>query len=116
MLSLLVVACSLPAGSSRINSSHFVYPNSNVTPIGQPGNAEGSKSKLCGFLFFMWNGFAPEVTEKAYIRVLEKSGGDILINANESRSTFLIPSLFATCTTSVKGTAAKMQMGAQELR
>ena len=98
--------------AQRITESHFVYPNSNVSPMHQ---VEGSKTKLCGILFINWNGFTAEAEEVAYQRALE-GGGDLVINGHSKRSSFFFPGLFSTCTTTVTGTSAKMAVGKQELR
>ena len=108
-----VCGCVIPAGSTRIPQSHFVYPNSNVTAVGE--QATGQRKKLCGLLVFSWNGFKPEVTEEAYDQALRNSGGDLLINASENRSTFWFPYLFMVCTTKVIGTPARMEVGLQHL-
>jgi hypothetical protein len=109
--------CVIPAGSSRVNSSHFVYPNSNVT-AGQ--KTHGGATRLCGILFFSWNGFTPSATEDAYRSAIERTSGDLLINASESRSQLILPlgmilPLFSLCMTDVEGTAARMEVGKQEL-
>jgi hypothetical protein len=107
----------IPAGNARVNSSHFVYPNSNVT-AGQP--AAGATTRLCGILFVSWNGFTPAATDSAYREAIEGAGGDLLINASESRTQIILPlafaPLFQLCRTSVEGTSAKMEVGKQELR
>ena len=117
-LAFAASACVIPAGNARVNSSHFVYPNSNVT-AGQ--KTKGSKTNLCGILIFSWNGFAPSATERAYQEAIQKGEGDLLINASESRTQIILPlgpilPLFQLCVTSVEGTAAKMEVGKQELR
>jgi hypothetical protein len=121
LLIVTLAACTVtPAGNARLNSSHFVYPNSNVAPL-SPVTA--STSKLCGILgIFNWDGYTPETTEEVYVQALKKSGGDLLINTSESRSTagylytVIFPPLISVCTTEVRGTAAKMQVGMQELK
>jgi hypothetical protein len=112
------LGCVIPAGNARVNSSHFVYPNSNVTA---GHKSEGSVTRLCGILIFSWNGFTPTATETAYLRAIQKqSNGDLLINASESRTQIILPlpilPLFQLCNTSVEGTVASMEVGKQELR
>jgi hypothetical protein len=111
-LALATNACTLPAGNVRVNSSHFVYPNSNVT-AGKP--TKGYTTRLCGLLFVSWNGFTTRATDAAYQDAIGKTDGDLLINASESRTQLVIPPLFQLCKTRVEGTSAKMEVGKQEL-
>jgi hypothetical protein len=111
-LAALLQACSI-SQSSRVPNSHFVYPNSNVTPTRK---GQGSRTKLCGILFFGWNGFTQDAQEGAYDDAIEEAGGDLLINSFMTTSMFLVPNLFTLCTTSVAGTGARMVVGKQELR
>jgi hypothetical protein len=98
--------------ASLAPQSHFAFPNSNVIPL---GHAEGSKSKLCGLLFINWGSPDGDDQEEATREALEQAHGDILINVRTEASTFMIPYLFAICSTKVQGTAAKMEVGRQQL-
>lgn len=115
-MTMMTSGCVIPAGNARVNSSHFVYPNSNVTAGHE---AEGSVTRLCGILIFSWNGYPPSATETAYNRAIQQQSGDLLINASESRTTVILPlpflPLIQICNTSVQGTVAKMEVGTQEL-
>lgn len=110
-LGVAVAGCAI-GQSSRVNASHFVYPNSNVVPMHK---THGKKTSMCGILFVGWNGFTANKVEQAYARAL-KGGGDLVINAVETRTQFLVPMLFQLCSITVVGTAAKMEVGKQELR
>lgn len=117
LLAILAALVSLEgcafSNTTRVPNSHFVYPNSNVTPTRK---GSGSRTKLCGILFFSWNGFDFESQEGAYNDAIEEAGGDILINSNLTSTMFMVPDLFTLCITSVSGTGARMIVGKQELR
>ncbi len=108
----LITGCTI-SQSQRVASSHFVYPNSNVSPT-KP--SKGSTTKLCGILVFSWNGHTSEAQEAAYKEAIDSSGSDLVINANMTTSMFMFPGLFTTCSTAVEGMGAKMTVGKQELR
>ena len=104
--------CTFGAATGRVNNTHFVYPNSNVTPVGM---GEAAKSNLCGILIVSWNGFDSDTTNALIDKVAKGAGGDLLINASVTTAmTSYI--LFNLCKTTVSGTVAKMEVGRQELR
>ena len=112
-LAVLVLSTGCSFGAASISpSSHFAFPNSNVIPI---GSASGSKTRLCGILFVNWGSPDGDDQEAATQRALKKSGGDILINVRTDSQIFSIPMLFSLCITKVQGTAAKMEVGRQQL-
>jgi hypothetical protein len=111
LLYLLCTGCSFGAASIS-PSSHFAFPNSNVIPI---GSASGKKTRLCGILFIQWGSPDGDDQEAATQRALKESGGDILINVRTDSQIFFIPYLFSLCITKVQGTAAKMEVGRQQL-
>jgi Cys-rich repeat protein len=98
--------------SAQSPQSHFAFPNSNVVPLGA---AHGSATKLCGLLFIVWGSPDADDQELATQRALETSSGDLLINVRTDSSLFAVPYLFAICKTSVRGTAARMEVGRQVL-
>lgn len=98
--------------SAQSPQSHFAFPNSNVIPIGE---SQGSHSKLCGLLIFNFGSPSGADQDIATKEALEKAKGDILINVRTDSNTFFFPGLFTVCTTSVQGTAAKMEIGRQQL-
>jgi hypothetical protein len=108
---LSLAGCSF--GSASISPmSHFAFPNSNVIPIGE---AKGSHTRLCGLLIINWGSPDGDDQQIAIEEALEETGGDILINVRTDSQLFMIPYLFALCITSVRGTAAKMEIGRQQL-
>ena len=106
-----VLGCSFGA-SSQSPMSHFAFPNSNVVPL---GSARGSASKLCGLLFVTWGSPDADDQEHATREALEASGGDLLINVRTDSKVFFVPMLISICTTKVRGTACKMEVGRQQL-
>jgi hypothetical protein len=106
-------ACTMGSGASLQPNSHFVYPNSNVKPI---GHTQGKASKLCGILIFNFGAPDGNLIKEARDQALAKSGGDLLINYTTDASVFMLPPLFTICKATVAGTAAKMEVGKQELR
>ena len=100
-------------GGIRIASTHFVFPNSNVTPLEE---TTAKIDKLCGVLVVVWD-FPMNTSDitKAIEIAKEKVDADILINAQISgRATSY--GLFTTCSTIVTGTGARMKVGKQDLR
>jgi len=115
MIRFSVIAIGLSgcvfASASQSPQSHFVFPNSNVIPLSE---SEGSTSKLCGLLIVQFAGPDADDQETATREALAKSNGDVLINVRTS--TKMINFGVATiCTTTVQGTAAKMEVGRQVL-
>ena len=110
---ILIITTGCSIGSSSAGSaSHFVYPNSNVTPIGE---AKGEVSKLCGILFVNFGSPTGADQQKAIDQALQTSGGDVLINLRTDSKVFLVPMLFSMCSVNVTGTAARMEVGKQAL-
>lgn len=109
---MTVSGCTVMSSGRMKPNSHFAYPNSNVTPIG-PANGKTSTISL----------MAPTpitgaLMEEAYKQALAKSGGDMIIDAVEVsnvRLIWLYVSIFYT-TFEVDGTAAKMELGQQNLK
>ncbi len=105
--------CGCSIGSAQQSpQSHFAFPNSNVIPLGP---AEGTASKLCGILFINFGSPDAQDQEDATQQALSKANGDLLINVRTDSKLFMVPMLFATCSTTVRGTAARMEVGRQAL-
>jgi hypothetical protein len=111
-LLIFTTGCAFGSGSV-IASTTFVYPNSNVVPLGP---AKGSSSGLCGILFVNWRGPDEDDMREAIDNALAASGGDGLVDVKVGNHQFLVPGLFSTCSVSVEGTAIKQVVGQQELR
>lgn len=95
----------------RKAQSHFTYPNSNVTPIGDIKGQTGTKF---GFLF------PPSVTseleEEAYQDALRKSSdADLIINADVYWTVINVLGYFHFGKMRVEGQGAKMEVGKQKL-
>jgi len=109
-LAITLTGCTHSIGFFLPNSK-FVYPNSNVEPL---GNVYATES---------WTGlFFPQplgVEEINYVMntALRQKGADLLINykMTVSVTTFPIIPIYITDLT-VMGTAAKMTIGRQELK
>jgi hypothetical protein len=94
-----------------LKNSKFVYPNSNVEPLGYVSASESWSA----FLF-------PQRLDASDIngvvnQALRQKGGDLLINykMTVSVTTFPIIPIYVTDLT-VEGTAAKMTIGRQEIK
>jgi hypothetical protein len=110
LAAVLLPACTVMRSVELVPQSHFVPPNSNVTPIGTvTGQASSS-----GF------GFNPDmgsdIVARAYRDALEKKRGDLLIDVVVRRkgTSFLILPIVST-TVTVTGTAARVEAGKQQL-
>lgn len=103
--------CAIGA-STIVPTSQFVYPNSNVTPIGY---TEGSRSRVCGFLIFNLGSPSGEDQQISTQRALEAVDADILIDVQVSTKVVYIPGLVQVCETRVRGTGASMEVGEQIL-
>lgn len=109
--SFAVSGCTMMQSGSVVSNTNFAYPNSNVTPIGETSESSFS---LCGFLGFPITDPA-EVLATTIDKAVHKRDGDLLINARVTNTAANI-AIFTFCNTTVAGTAAKMQVGQQELR
>jgi hypothetical protein len=106
--SSLLTSCSITQGSI-VPSTHYVYPNSNVTPLG----ATSAQVKKFGILFPP--GFKAKDLDKLYGDALSKhAGADLILDSKvDSKNTFLM--IFHFMTVSISGTAAKMEVGKQDI-
>ena len=108
----ILSSCTTTAGSYT-DKSHFVYPNSNVEPIGD------TKATITKSSFVI----PPSLNEKDVENVIDKaisnrSGADVLLDykTNTSISNYGFgPLMYYKLEISVQGTAAEMTVGEQEL-
>jgi len=114
---LAVLAAAVFLGCSikmavRSTNTQFVYPNSNVTPLGLV--SAKSPQSVTIFMPKMFDAKEiDEVTQKA----LAQKGGDILVNSKIVVKTMMIPIMLPIMISSleISGTAAKMTVGKKEL-
>lgn len=114
VLALLATGCTIASGTFPVANSHFVYPNSNVIPLGE-GKGEASDASV-----FTLGGFMdPALMEEAVQAAIQTKGGDLLINYDLYYKVIQIPipvfTIFVT-TWNAEGTVAKMEIGKQKLR
>lgn len=110
-LTIFFGGCTSFSDSFRTNAN-FVYPNSNVEPLGKVQ----ASFKKGGFLFPPK--FTPADIDALYKKAMEQKGGDILINAKVRTKTTLIPLYLIQIYIvewTVEGTACKMEVGMQKL-
>ncbi|MEM7550072.1 MAG: hypothetical protein AAF363_10365 [Bacteroidota bacterium] len=106
---ILFSNCSQTFYLGKSPQAHFTYPNANVEPVGQVTGIY-KKTKLFGP-----PPVTPTVQRTAWNDALSKSnGGNVLINVDTyyKLSIFLI---FQTLTYRVEGTAAKQDVGLQNI-
>lgn len=110
-----VAGCSTKTGNF-ITQSRFSYPNSNVTPL---GHVEASITKTT---FVINPSFDEQDARDLYEKALaQKPGADLLIDYKADTETTIIcpivipPFCIITMTTTVSGTAAKMEIGRKAL-
>lgn len=107
-ISMVMSSCSIKIGT-LVPNSHYVYPNSNVTPLGQTS----SQIKKTGFLFPPT--FKAKDVDQLYNNALAKyAGADLLIDYNiDTKITSFF--IFHFLKTSIVGTAAQMEVGKQDI-
>lgn len=104
------LGCSMKLGSFEPNS-HFAFPNSNVTPLGQV-SAEVSRTS-----FFIAKVVDKEMLDEVLNKALKEKGGDVLINYKLTTTVTTFPIIPIIITSiRVDGTACKMTIGRQELK
>lgn len=112
LVAVAMTGCIQSSGSVITPSSHFVYPNSNVTPLKE---ARAGSSKLCGLLFIPFSTPNANQQNEAVAEAIKSVDADVLINVRSDYSTFVFPGLFQICSVSVQGTGAKMDIGRQDI-
>jgi len=112
MGAVLFSGCSIKMAVRRTNTQ-FVYPNSNVSPLGHV-KAKSPQSVSIFIPKFFDAKQIDETTQKA----LAQRGGDILVDSKLVVKTIMIPIFLPIMISSleVEGTAAKMVVGKKELR
>lgn len=103
-----ITGCSINAGHFD-SQSHFSYPNSNVTPLGQV------KSTLTRWSFFVPPVEADDALTLVNEAIAKKPGADMMINYVLDTTTMILPLFFYKADMVVEGTAAKMEIGEQAL-
>ena len=103
-----IFGCTIKAGTMVTNSA-YVFPNSNVTPLGQ---ASGEWKKTS---FFIPYTLKPADIERLVDNALEKyPGADVLLDYGfDTKITAFMGFYFLTM--NVYGTAAKMEVGLQDI-
>lgn len=112
LLALGVTGCSTTMGTFQENS-HYVYPNSNVQALGQVA----SEVKKMYFFAAPGAGTMSKMVDEATASALEKApGADLLINVSVDTTITPFPVIpGGSVKVSIRGTAAKMEVGIQEL-
>lgn len=109
ILSVVSAACTMNIGDYGINS-HFAYPNSNITPLGQ---VKASTSKISFIISPSFDeGEIIQLTQEA---LAQKPEADLLLNYTLDTSITILP-LITKMEITIEGTAAKMDVGSQELQ
>ena len=108
-LTLIQFGCSSTHGSFEPNT-HFAYPNSNVQPLGHI-SATVSEG---GFLF------PPTLSKEKVLKLMsdglaQKPGADMVVNYRLDTTYTSYIALYYVQTIKLEGTAAKMEVGEQDL-
>ncbi len=106
----LSVGCTTSFGAQQPNTQ-FVYPNSNVKILG-PAQASVTKQGFMGFGVLPTGDEVRAVYDQA---LSQQAGANVLVNFSEDTD-FTTYLLWATATYTIKGDAAKMDVGKQHLR
>jgi len=111
LIAVIASSCATSVGSV-VPSSHYVYPNSNVSPMGQT-TATFSKMSIL---------FPPKFTaqdsETLFNQALARyPGSDIVIDYKTDTKLTMFPILLTIwkLDITVTGTAAKMEVGKQDI-
>lgn len=107
-MTIFQYGCSTTHGSFEPNT-HFAFPNSNVQPLGHIS----ATVKEGGFLI------PPTLTKEKVLKLTsdalgQKPGADMVINYRLDTTYTMYP-LYYVQTIKLEGTAAKMQVGEQDL-
>lgn len=108
VLAIITSSCSMKLGSI-VPNSHYVYPNSNITPLGN------TSSEIKKFSVIVPPSFKAQDVDQLYNSALSQhSGADVIIDYSvDTKITSVF--IFHFLKTSIAGTAAKMEVGKQEL-
>ena len=110
---LFSAGCVTKAGD-RLTSTNFAYPNSNVTPLGKVEASTPTKFNI----FFPRTMSRQNVLDLRDSALAQAPGADILINVRTDTSVTMFPYPIPMYWTKsvIKGTAAKMAVGEQDLQ
>ena len=104
-------SCTITSGSI-VPASHYVYPNSNVTPLGQ------TSASFSKFSILFPPKFTGEDSEMLFNQALSRyPGADVVLDYKTDTKITMIP-IFVTfwkMDIVVTGTAAKMEVGKQDI-
>lgn len=104
------VGCTVKA-SMRVPNNKFVYPNSNVTPMGRV------QAKTTSTSFLIPKMFNAQAINDTIEKALAQKGGDVLLDSKIIFKVTMFPVIPIMITTlDISGTAAKMVVGKQELQ
>ena len=104
-------SCTITSGSI-VPTSHYVYPNSNVTPLGQ------TSASFSKFSILFPPKFTGEDSEALFNQALSRyPGADVVLDYKTDTKITMFP-IFITLwkmDITVTGTAAKMEVGKQDI-
>lgn len=106
----IFTGCSTTIGD-RITASEFIYPNSNLTPLGQ-SDVSVSKATVMGI-----GGFTSKDIDNLIEKAISKyPSGDVLIDFNSDFKITVIPYIpIVFQRLDISGTVVKVEVGKQEL-
>ncbi|HZY78076.1 MAG TPA: hypothetical protein VFE50_01040 [Cyclobacteriaceae bacterium] len=90
-------------------SSHYVFPNSNVTPLGS------TTAQIKKFSVLFPPKFKAKDLDELYGQAMSKHQGSDLIIDNKVDTKFTTIFIFQTMTVTLSGTAAHMEVGKQDI-
>ena len=106
----IIAACgSINAGHFN-SESHFSYTNSNITPLGHV------KSTLTRWSFLSLPVEGDDALTLVNEAIAQKPGADLMINYVLDTKITMLPLYIFKADMVVEGTAAKMEIGEQELQ
>ncbi len=111
MTAVLFSGCTIKMAVRR-TSTKFVYPNSNVTPLGRVSAKSPSSVSI-----FIPKFFDAKTIDETVEKALAQKGGNMLVNPKLVVKTTLIPIFLPIMISSleVEGMATNMVVGKQEL-
>jgi hypothetical protein len=105
----IITGCAVKGGNFS-TETHFSFPNSNVVPLGQV------KSSMSKWSFLFPDVSGNETLELMKEAIAQQPGADMLINyVLDTENTMFLPFVYKIDMV-LEGTAAKMQIGEQDLR
>jgi hypothetical protein len=114
ILALVCSSCTQTFYIGRFPQSHFTYPNANVTPLNKVRGVSATRAKL-----FIAPSVTSRIQSEAYSSALAQSqGANLIINVDAYHKVTFIPLYVINLYLSryiVEGTAAKQEVGRQQL-